>query len=61
MFGQYEATLAMEPGTSATVLDALAITAGTPAKTNEGKVRKLPPPAMELMTPAEKPAARSRR
>jgi hypothetical protein len=48
--------LAIDPGTRATVLEAFAMTAGTPANTSEGNVRKLPPPAIELMAPAKKAA-----
>src|SRR5882757_8334130 len=51
---RYEKTLAMVPGTRATVLEALAITAGIPANTREGNVRKLPPPATALIAPAAK-------
>jgi hypothetical protein len=51
--------LATDPGTRATVLEALAMTAGTPPNTREGKVRKLPPPAIELITPAKKAAPKS--
>ena len=58
---RYAKALATEPGTIATVLEALAITAGTPANNSEGKVRKLPPPATALMAPAKTPARISKR
>src|SRR5215472_16186131 len=48
---RYALTLASEPGHSATVLVALASMAGTPEKSREGKVMKLPPPATELSAP----------
>jgi hypothetical protein len=38
-------------------LVALAANGGTPAKTKAGKVKKLPPPAIALSTPAAKAAA----
>jgi len=46
-------------GETATVLVALAMTDGTPAKTNAGKVRKVPPPATEFINPAPKAATMS--
>src|SRR5262249_59465646 len=52
--------LASEPGTSATVLVALAITDGTAVK-SDGKVRRVPPPATELMAPAATAAKHKRR
>src|SRR5215510_10071240 len=40
------------PGQTATVLVALAFTGSMPVKSSEGKVIKLPPPAIALATPA---------
>src|SRR5260370_33949293 len=44
--------LAAKPGHSATVLVALATTAGTRVKSKAGKETKLPPPATALSVPA---------
>mgnify|MGYP006273465681 CR=1 FL=1 len=41
------------------VPEALAATGGTPAQTNAGKVKKLPPPATALRPPPRKAAATS--
>src|SRR5208337_4232907 len=49
-----------DPGTSATVLVAFAVTAGRPAERRAGKVRSVPPPAMEFTTPARNAAQKSR-
>src|SRR5690349_1310188 len=45
------------PGTSATVLVALAASAGIPAAISDGKVRSVPPPAIALMIPPPNAAA----
>src|SRR3990172_5229068 len=45
------------PIRSATVLVALAETAGRPTKISAGKVSKVPPPASAFITPATAPAA----
>ena len=42
---------ANEPGQSATVLVALAAMAGTPSPNKAGKVRSVPPPAIEFTAP----------
>jgi hypothetical protein len=47
------------PGQIATVLVAFAVTDGRPSQTRVGKVRRVPPPAMELMAPARKAAAKA--
>src|SRR5579864_9007194 len=44
------------PGQTATVFVALAVTGGIPVKRSGGKVMKLPPPAIELATPATRAA-----
>jgi hypothetical protein len=49
-------TPANEPGQMATVFVALAMTAGRPIQTSAGNERSVPPPAMELMTPAKNAA-----
>lgn len=41
------------------MLVALALMAGTPTNSSAGKVIKLPPPAIELITPPKKPAVKS--
>jgi len=48
--------LAAKPGQSATVLVALASTAGTLRNNNAGKEMKLPPPANAFSAPAIPPA-----
>ena len=53
--------LARIPGTSAVVLEALATIDGTPVKTSAGKVRNIPPPATELISPAPSAAMMSNR
>ena len=57
---RYDHVLANVPGMRARVFVAFAATAGIPAKTRDGNVRKLPPPAMALITPATKEAISSR-
>jgi hypothetical protein len=47
------------PGQTATVLVALAFTGGMPVNSKEGKVMKLPPPAIELAAPATNAAPNS--
>ena len=49
--------LASVPGSSATVLEALATTEGRPTKTMAGMVTKEPPPAAAFIAPASRPAA----
>ena len=44
--------LPTDPGKSATVLVAFACRGGMPSAISAGKVSKVPPPAMEFMTPA---------
>src|SRR6185503_10818723 len=44
--------LVTEPGHSATVLVAFAVSGGIPRPTSAGKVSSVPPPAIEFMTPA---------
>jgi len=51
--------LAANPGQSATVLVALASTAGTRMNNSAGKEMKLPPPAIAFSVPAI-PAAKNR-
>jgi hypothetical protein len=46
------------PGHSATVLVALAMSGGTPSATMDGKVRSVPPPAMEFTMPPTAAATR---
>ena len=44
------------PGNTATALVAFAAIVGTPVNTKAGKVKKLPPPAIEFMIPAKNEA-----
>src|SRR3954468_16548519 len=44
--------LPSEPGQSATVLVALAVSGGTPSPMSAGKVSSVPPPAIALIAPA---------
>src|SRR5271165_1717352 len=48
---RYAPVLAANPGQRATVLVALASTAGTPVLSNAGNVRKVPPPATAFSVP----------
>ena len=48
---RYPHMLLSAPGHSATVLVALAVSAGTPSPTSAGKVSSVPPPAMAFTPP----------
>ena len=48
----------MEPGTSPTVFETLAVTGGTPRATRVGNVMSVPDPTTVLMRPAARPARR---
>ena len=50
-----------EPGQSATVLVALAASAGIPSQTIAGNVRSVPPPAIELTAPPSRAARKTSR
>ena len=53
---RYAPPLAVVPAHSASVLVALAGTAGTPVNKSAGNATKLPPPATALMAPPNAPA-----
>ena len=52
-------TLATLPGTTAMALVALAATGDTPTASSAENVKKVPPPAIEFILPATKPASAS--
>lgn len=56
---RYPNMLLTDAGQMATVLVALAVTEGRPSQINVGKDTNVPPPAMELMAPARKAAAKA--